>query len=659
MSGPGDDSPTRSDRRLLTAAAGAAGPRATPGGPGKRTVGPRLPLNALLALLCAAAIALCALTPTAAAARNVRVGTWSYPPQVFIDESGKPAGIFIDIVEYLAAENDWTVTYVHGTWEDTLDRLEHGKIDLGLGVGQARPRREQFYLNAEPVVSDWGQIYTRKGERIETLLDLQGKRVVGWRDDRTFQALQELAIKLGVRASYQSTNSVDENFGMVSRGEADAVVELHIPGTIYQKKYGLVASPLVFNPITFGFGTTKGSNVDLIQAIDAYLRAGKDDPDSHYQRTLDKWLGAATPETRWRVPQYLLVAFGVVAGVAALLVGMSILLRRQVRRRTTALRESQARYQALVEHAPVAVFVNDNDRVTLANKACLRLFGASSPEDLLGKSPYELFHPDCHHLIRERIHQLRDLGRPVALVEEKIVRLDGVPVDVEVAAAPFRDGDTNAIHVVLLDITERKQAAAALDASAAQLHEALHDTVRALGEIVSLRDPYTADHERRVTRLADAIAAEMGLDEQRREGLTFAGEVHDIGKVGVPAEILTKPGKLTEMEYALVRQHAERGYEVLAAIAFQWPVAEMVRQHHERLDGSGYPRGLKGDEIMLEARILAVADVVEAMSSHRPYRPALGMDDALAEVRAGAGTLFDADVVAACERVIAAGLDLS
>ncbi len=208
---------------------------------------------------------------------------------------------------------------------------------------------------------------------------------------------------------------------------------------------------------------------------------------------------------------------------------------------------------------------------------------------------------------------------------------------------------------VQIELNERKQAEEALARSAHELREQLHDMVKTMGAIVGLRDPYTAAHERRVTALAAAIALELGLDEEAREGLAFAAEVHDVGKIGVPAEILSKPAALTDMEYALIKQHPQAGRELLAAIRFRQPVAEIVGQHQERLDGSGYPAGLKGDEIMLEARILAVADVVEAMASHRPYRAALGLEAALAEVRGGAGVRYDASAVAACERVFAQG----
>ena len=184
------------------------------------------------------------------------------------------------------------------------------------------------------------------------------------------------------------------------------------------------------------------------------------------------------------------------------------------------------------------------------------------------------------------------------------------------------------------------------------VEQAMRNTVTAMARTLEMRDPYTAGHQQRVTSLAVAIAKEMNLKPQRIEGLGFGGMIHDIGKIGVPAEILAKPGKLTPIELQLVRQHPETGSNLIADIDFPWPLAQMIGQHHERLDGSGYPAGLKGEEILLEARILAVADVVEAMASHRPYRAALGVEVALAEIEQGSGRLYDAAAVAACVKVV-------
>jgi response regulator RpfG family c-di-GMP phosphodiesterase len=187
---------------------------------------------------------------------------------------------------------------------------------------------------------------------------------------------------------------------------------------------------------------------------------------------------------------------------------------------------------------------------------------------------------------------------------------------------------------------------------AEQLRRAVEGAVLAMSRMVESRDPYTAGHERRVAELAAAIALEMGMEGERLDALRLAATIHDIGKIAVPAEILAKPGSLSEIEFSLIKAHPATGFETLADIEFGGPVAELVLQHHERLDGTGYPRGLQGDEILPEARILAVADVVEAMSSHRPYRAALGMEAALAEVREHAGVKYDADVVAACQRLV-------
>jgi PAS domain S-box-containing protein len=184
-----------------------------------------------------------------------------------------------------------------------------------------------------------------------------------------------------------------------------------------------------------------------------------------------------------------------------------------------------------------------------------------------------------------------------------------------------------------------------------QLRDGLEGTVQAVSAMVEMRDPYTAGHERRVAELACAIAVEMGLDEERVRGIHLAGTVHDLGKIQIPAEILSKPGRLTEVEFSLIRQHPKTGYEILKNIEFPWPIAQMILQHHERMDGSGYPQGLKGDEILIEARILAVSDVVEAMASHRPYRPGLGVSSALDEIRKNRGKFYDEHVVDACVKL--------
>jgi len=180
------------------------------------------------------------------------------------------------------------------------------------------------------------------------------------------------------------------------------------------------------------------------------------------------------------------------------------------------------------------------------------------------------------------------------------------------------------------------------------LRRTMEGIVKAMALTLEMKDPYTAGHQRRVAGLACAIAKEMGLDGDRIEGIRMAGLIHDLGKIQIPAEILSKPSPLTDFEFEMIKFHPTAGHHILKTIEFPWPIAEIVLQHHERMNGSGYPQGLRGQDILLEARILAVADVVEAMASHRPYRPARGLDQSLKEIYANRGVLFDADVVDAC-----------
>lgn len=198
---------------------------------------------------------------------------------------------------------------------------------------------------------------------------------------------------------------------------------------------------------------------------------------------------------------------------------------------------------------------------------------------------------------------------------------------------------------------ERDRIVEEQDRQEEKLRQSLIDSIQAIANMVELRDPYTAGHEKRVADLAAAIAQELGLEENRIEGLKLAALIHDVGKIKVPAEILNKPRRLSALEFELIKLHPQSGYDVLKGIQFPWPIARMVHEHHERVDGSGYPNGLRDDEILLESKILTVADVVESMQSHRPYRPGLGIDAALAEITLHRGIWYDETVCDACLRL--------
>ncbi|HCL90787.1 MAG TPA: HD-GYP domain-containing protein [Candidatus Atribacteria bacterium] len=191
-----------------------------------------------------------------------------------------------------------------------------------------------------------------------------------------------------------------------------------------------------------------------------------------------------------------------------------------------------------------------------------------------------------------------------------------------------------------------------LQQSYQRLQKTMEGAINTIAKIVETKDPYTSGHQQRVSKLAETIARKMKLPQEKIEGIRISSLVHDVGKISVPAEILNKPIKLTEIEFNLIKDHSQAGYDILKSIKFPWPIEKIVLQHHERLDGSGYPRGLKGEDIIIEARIIGVADVVEAMSSHRPYRPALGVDAALEEISKNKGILYDPEAVDICIKLV-------
>jgi len=235
--------------------------------------------------------------------------------------------------------------------------------------------------------------------------------------------------------------------------------------------------------------------------------------------------------------------------------------------------------------------------------------------------------------------------------EREIASRDGRVWHLRVYPVRGPAGATCGLLAALLDITARKRAEEDLQTGLNKLQKAFEGVVQAMAMTMEMKDLYTSGHQQRVSQLACTLAGELGLSEERIEGLRVAGLLHDLGKIAVAAEILAKPGKINEYEFALIKAHPQIAFDILKGIEFPWPVAQIILQHHERLDGSGYPGGLQGEDILLEARILGVADVVEAMSSHRPYRPALGLPEALGEISQHQGSLYDPEVVAACVRL--------
>jgi PAS domain S-box-containing protein len=315
-------------------------------------------------------------------------------------------------------------------------------------------------------------------------------------------------------------------------------------------------------------------------------------------------------------------------------------------------RNSEERYRDLVEKAGIAILIDDQEgNFKYANKRYAEMFGYR-PEEMRNQSIQSVVHPDDVERVM-KYHKGRLEGKNIpSRYEFKGIKKDGSPIYLEVDVVVLKNGGAGiGTRSYLWDITDRKKAENEANDTMRKLRKALDGTINAIALTVEARDPSTSGHQRRVADLARTIATEMGISKDRIEGLRSAGVIHDLGKICVPADILSKPSKLSESEFSLIKIHPQVGYDILKDIEFPWPVATIIHQHHERMNGSGYPQGLSGDDILLEARIVAVADVVEAMSSHRPYRPSLGLENALSEISENKGILYDPAVVETCLRL--------
>ena len=312
--------------------------------------------------------------------------------------------------------------------------------------------------------------------------------------------------------------------------------------------------------------------------------------------------------------------------------------------------QSEERYRTILDEMESGYFEVDlAGNYIFVNDVNARQLGYSR-EEMLGLNFRVPMVKESIDVVRNAFANIYITGRPQRGISYKAKRKDGTTGFAEISGFPMKNkkGEIIGFRGMALDITERKMTEDRLQRTLESLRQAFGATIKVMVSAVEVRDPYTAGHQLRSADLARSIATEMGLSQEKIDGIRLAAFIHDIGKLSIPAEILSKPTKLTNVEFSLIKEHARIGYEMLKNVESPWPIAQIVYQHHERMDGSGYPRNLKGDEIILEARIMAVADVVEAMASHGPYRPGLGIEAALEEIKKNKGIFYDDAVADAC-----------
>lgn len=326
-----------------------------------------------------------------------------------------------------------------------------------------------------------------------------------------------------------------------------------------------------------------------------------------------------------------------------------------------AFRRSEEKYRLLAECIVDVIWITDLDfKISYVNQSISKLLGYH-PDELINKYLDTIFTKESMKNANAHFTHLFNNFKNIRMQNfenESIVlelqKKDTKTIWVEIKFSFMFDDKQNVCGLlgVTRDITERRVAEKKLKESYQKLRMALEASVEAMGKATEIRDPYTAGHQKRVGQLSYKIARAMKLPEERCEGVRLSGAIHDIGKIYVPAEILSKPGSISDNEFNIIKTHSQVGYDILKKIEFPWPIAETILQHHERIDGSGYPQGLQNNNILLEAKIISVADVVEAMASYRPYRPALGIERAIDEIKKNRDKLYDPHIVDICCKII-------
>ncbi len=787
---------------------------------------------------------LCALLPfanRAVAQETVRVGIYQNPPKVYRDADGQPSGFFVDILAAIARAEELNLSYIDCEWNNCLQMLEQGELDLMPDVAYSPQREQRFDFHRNVVLANWSLLYAPDAERYQSVRDLDGVRIAVIRDSIQYQALQHKASQAGIHPNYIELDSSEAAMQEVAEGRADAALVNRLYGLQHAGHFGLKATRLVFKASQLYYATTKHRHAELLAAIDQQLAVMKSRRDSPYYRALSRWL---EPLEAKGFPKWLPWLLLGLAGMLLALVVHSYLLKHAIRKARWEIEQqssdiiaSEAKYRRLFETSADAIILIQGEEVVDVNPAMLRTYGYPDKTAAKRLTLDDLFPAtqpngdDSHALARHYLQQAYDDG--IAAFEWNHLRADGssFPAEVTLVSTPvnnqpllqatvrdisklrkslnrqqrlnralktlskanhalvhaddeadllntlcqilvasgnyrlawigyaqdddrrsvtpkaqygFEEGYLDSLRIswqddeygqgptgtairsgqyavarnihsdpkyapwreqavrrgyassIALPIIHAGTTYGALNIYSAeanafddeeiillqeladdlgfgirnqrmkvensrvqeerlrheqQLENALLQTIQSVSAMVEMRDPFTAGHLRRSADLAVALGEELGLDDATTEGLHLGAMIHDIGNIYLPAEILNRSGRLTEQEQDLIHTHVEAGYNIIKEIDFPWPIANMILYHHERLDGSGYPRGCSGDDIPFNARIIAVADVVEAMLSHRPYRQALSLEEVLRELQEGSGNRYDSRVVDACIRL--------
>ena len=637
---------------------------------------------------------------------TLRVGIYDDYPLCYV-ENGKPKGLYVVVLGEVAKKEGWKIEYTYGKWEDLLSKLESGEIDALAAIAYTPERAQRFLFNEEPFISNWGVVVAKK--ILHEIFDLKGMKIALVKKDvyaeRFLKIAKNFRVKLG---DITWVYTYDEALKALNDGRVDAAVVSRIAAVTRSDVYRYKVSPIIFSPVDLKMAFSRSTPFveNIVVTLDRHLRLLKSDPNSVYWRFLNEHL-FIRGYFDWMkflvgIIALLLVAFLVALGLYVQLRKRTKQLRklntelssmnnqveamnRQIKDLYEELQRSFERFQEVVELASqVTTFtINDEDFFRKILLLALKLvpkakYGSISflegdrwkyvatvghDIEILKKLDLKreyamvnlkkaiivdhIMEKDKGRIPPETLEKMIKATRPIKSSIVAPIKLGGSLVGfftLDIPEWSDESFDRNDLEIVdrFARITSGFYAARRYLQMEGKFHKGV---VLALVKALEYYDPYTRGHSERVARLAAELAEIAGLPKETIKKIYWAALVHDIGKIYIPQSILNKPGKLTDDEYEKVKIHPVKGYEILKETEGLEEIAVIVLYHHERCDGTGYPKGLKCDEIPIESRIIAIADAFDAMTSARAYRDPLTVDEAIVELLKGAGTQFDAELV--------------
>lgn len=616
---------------------------------------------------------------------TLKVGIWDDYPLCYM-ENNKPKGIYVELLNYIASKEKWNLEYVYDTWVNLLYKLQNGEIDILTSIAYTEERAKIFDFNNVSVIDNWGVIVSK--QHINNIIELSNKTIALMEKDIYAEKFLELTKSFNLNNfTIIWTNSYEEILKYIEDGKADAGVISRLSSIILSKKYSFVESQIVFGLVELRFAFKKGDEINktIIPALDYHLNELKINPKSVYWKTLNKYLKETV------IPGWLKILLFIILPSLAIIILIAFFiiktLRKIIREKTKEISESHTNLLNTLELASGFIIATDLSEETFLKKVfdlTLKLVPKAKSGsvyfidqgkirfiDAKGHSLEKLkaleidvkyfYIPDKTEIVdmqkifknhketmpEELYKQLKSASKKMKhsilsplKIDDKVYGVLSLDIPAE-STESFTDIDVQLVDYFSKIISAFYQVKKYIKLQGIFLK----NIVLALVNALEAYDIYTRGHSERVALYATQIAEKMGLDKETIRKIYWASLVHDIGKLNIPPEILNKPSKLTKEEYEIIKQHPIKGYQILKELEGLSNIAEIVKYHHERWDGKGYPEGLKGEEIPLEARIIAVADSYDAMTTERPYRKALTKEEAIKELLKNAGTQFDPKVV--------------